>query len=697
MSQVLIFSGTTEGRLLAQELAAAGLTCTVSVATEYGSLVMTKEDKITVHEGRLAPKEMKSLIEKGDFQVVVDATHPYATEVSAHIRQAMEGISIPFYRLKRSLGEEQRESEAIHFFSTQEECAKALQQEQGNILLTTGSKELARYTESENLRSRLYVRVLPSKESLAICLEQGIVGRQILAMQGPFTEEMNVATIRQFDIAILVTKQSGRIGGYQEKIKAALKTGCKVYVIGAPEEDQGEAYEVVRDKIMEQFHLTFFAAVKKKEVGITLVGMGMGDMCLLTGESRQALLEAELIIGAERLLQQAEAFCKQNLVKGKKVPRFYQAYMPEEILPILQTRGYERAVLLYSGDTGFYSGAQNMQEALQSMIKLGGLRARIRVCPGISCVSYLAAKIGVSWQDGAIVSIHGRKADVAGVVLRNRKTFVLTSGVKDVNQLGALFQGQTKIQIYTGYRLSAPEEMVRCLTPEQCMELRQEGLYTCLILNPNPKESQQPRDSQQPFLPAALPLPGMPDTSFLRGKVPMTKEEIRVLSICKLKLTRDAVVYDIGCGTGSISVECAALNPDIQVYALDQKAEAIELTEENAKRLSLKNVHCIQGRAPEGLNMLPVPTHAFIGGSTGKLEEIITTLLQKNPKVQIVLNAVTLETIAQITTIASKFRELEMEAIQVQVSRGRELGQYHLMTAENPVYIVTLQERKKER
>lgn len=663
MKQILIFSGTTEGRRLAELLCANGLECTVCVATEYGELVMKKRQGLTVRQGRMAPEEMKRFLYSGDFLAVVDATHPFATAVSENIRNSMAESRIPYLRLQRDTEHRAARQKNVSCFSTHEACAEALLRVPGNILLTTGSKDLSVYCGQKELLPRLYARVLPGLESLSLCLENGISGKHILAMQGPFSVEMNEAVIRQYDIRCLVTKESGGNGGFPEKMHAAHNTGIKVMVIGNPEQADGLSFDEVCEKLEA---LTEKKLQKDYRTHISLIGVGMGDRALLTREAEQRIQEAEILFGARRLLSGIEA-------SAEKVPY----YLAEDILPYLKEKNVKKAAVLFSGDTGFYSGAQKLFETLQKEISEGHLNAEVEVSPGISSVAFLAAKLGTSWHDAAIVSIHGKSANVLSAVRTNEKTFLLVSGLADMNALGALFleSGIEDVKITAGYQLSYPEELILSLSPADCAALEKEGLYVCLITN---SEASKKRLTH-----------GLPDSAFLRDKVPMTKEEVREVSICKLRLSRDAVLYDIGCGTGSVAVECAALSDRIQVYAIEKKKEAAELTEKNRAKFGLTNLTIIEGEAPEILRELPAPTHAFLGGSGGGMKEILAVLYRKNPRLHVVLNAVTLETLSEITELLKTLPVEQAEVVQVQVSRAEPVGRYRLMRAENPVFIVT--------
>ena len=172
MKRILIFSGTTEGRQLADILDASGICADVCVATGYGHEVMTEGQYRNIYTGRLTEEEMKEFMQKGDYAAIVDATHPYAVVVSSNIRQASAQAGLPYYRLRRTLQSAGDDSDVI-YVKSQQECVRALEQTSGNILLTTGSKELHCYCENETLRERLFVRVLPGTESIEICHKNG--------------------------------------------------------------------------------------------------------------------------------------------------------------------------------------------------------------------------------------------------------------------------------------------------------------------------------------------------------------------------------------------------------------------------------------------------------------------------------------------------------------------------------------------
>lgn len=190
---------------------------------------------------------------------------------------------------------------------------------------------------------------------------------------------------------------------------------------------------------------------------------------------------------------------------------------------------------------------------------------------------------------------------------------------------------------------------------------------------------------------------GIKDEEFIRGQIPMTKMNIRILSVTKLHLKPDSVVYDVGAGTGSVSVEMAFLCPQGKVYAIEKNPEGCELIRKNVEKFGLQNVEIIEGVAPACLERIEAPTHVFLGGSSGKLTNIVSLIRKKNPKVRFVVNAVTLETLSELARLSRKYPEYtDMEIIQAQITEVRRIADYHMMQGTNPVYIVSFSENEVE-
>lgn len=694
MKKVLVFAGTTEGRELAELLADSNIKCSVCVATDY-ALELMNDKRLDVHCGRLTEEEMEVLMRDGKFDVVVDATHPYAQIVSQNVRQAADKESISLICLRRST---ESAEEGFVSFKTHEECSAWLSFQTGNILLTTGSKDLGSYAKNETIKNHLFVRVLPGEESIRLCTANGITGRQIIAMQGPFSAQMNECILREYSIDWMVTKISGHAGGFEEKVEAAKKAGVGVCAILPPSENVCQT-EISGDERKSSMYIceNVYDTAKKLELllkedilskrsrKIILSGIGMGNTDGMTREAYHAFEEAEVIFGAERMLENLPG-------KGIKVP-YYRAN--DIISYLIEHPQYTKVAAAFSGDSGFYSGAQSMKKALEEANEKGILKSETTILPGISSVSALAARLGVSWNDAVLASIHGRRANVVNLVRKNTKVFLLLSGKNDFEMLVNKFReaGINHVKISAGYRLSYPDEKLFTFYLDE-FETKlfdlPEGVYTCLIEN---------EDCEEQIL-----TPGIADEIFSRTKVPMTKNEVRVLSISRLELTKNAVVYDVGSGTGSVSIECARLSPDIFVFAIEQKEEAANLTKENAVRLGLSDqILVINKKAPEGFEELPTPTHVFIGGSSGALSDILSAIQKKlivkeNTKgktdkaskgVRVVINAVSLETIAQITKLIQTYPVKHVQLTQIQASRAHKLVSYNLMQAQNPVLIAS--------
>ena len=235
--RILLFGGTVEGRLIAEWLSARN-SCDVvaSSLTDYGASLIGELPNVTSLAGRMLPDDMRGLMENGAFTCVIDATHPYAVGVSASIAQSAAVCGLPRYRVLR---EGEPEGPWIGVDSA-DEAAELVATRPGNVLLTTGSKDLARYVRAmPDFAERLYVRILPVAASLAAADELGIPTDHIVAMQGPFSKEMNRALIHEFGIQTMVTKASGTAGGFWEKADAARECGIGLIVIHRPTEEEG--------------------------------------------------------------------------------------------------------------------------------------------------------------------------------------------------------------------------------------------------------------------------------------------------------------------------------------------------------------------------------------------------------------------------------------------------------------------------
>ncbi len=399
----------------------------------------------------------------------------------------------------------------------------------------------------------------------------------------------------------------------------------------------------------------------KEKRTVYLIGIGMGKSECMTEAARACLRECDCIIGARRLLEavaEVPAVC-------------YAEYLPEKIETYLRKHpGFQKIGIVLSGDTGFYSGAKKLEEVLESSEE----SYEIRRIPGISSVVYFAAALHMSWEDAALVSLHGREQNWIYAVNHHAKTFLLLGGRKEPVREKLIRYGMEEVRVHIGKHLSYEEEQIFTKSVSELKEEDTEGL--CILCLENPPPIQQVCRH-------------IKDEAFIRGKVPMTKEEVRTICIGKLELTRDAVLYDVGAGTGSVAIEAACQEGSIRVYAIEKNPEAVNLIRENAAKFRTDNVQIIQGMAPEALQELEAPTHVFIGGSSGNLKEILLTVKRKNPNVKIVLTVISLDTLAEVMDAAEAGILREPEIVQITAAKSRKLGRHHMMTGQNPIFVIS--------
>lgn len=395
-------------------------------------------------------------------------------------------------------------------------------------------------------------------------------------------------------------------------------------------------------------------------MNVTLIGMGSGQPENLTLQGLAALRQADFILGARRLLAVLPAGCTENRAA---------AYRPDEVAELLQTSGAENAVLVYSGDTGFYSGASSMMEKLEAL----GVRAR--VLPGLSSIQLLAAALGRPWQGWNLVSAHGRTCDPVAECMQGRPTFFLTGGSEDPATLCAQLaaEGFGDVQGVVGQCLGTPEEKLFRGSVKELAAGRFNSLSVLLV------EAAE-------VLPRRAP--GLPDEAFERGDVPMTKQEVRAAVLAKLAVRPEDILWDVGAGTGSVSVELALAAPRGRVYAVECRPEGCALIKANREKFRTRNLVLVEGLAPAALSDLPAPDAVFIGGSKGSLAAIVDAALDKNPDARICVSAIALETLsAAVAALTAKGRTVQVS--QIAVSRAKAVGGLHLMMAQNPIYLIT--------
>ncbi len=648
MEKILIFSGTSDGNRLARCLASENFDITLCVATEYGGKVAPHCSGVTVKSGRLDAGEMKRLITRYGFPAVVDATHPYAKEVSENILSACGETGAEYLRLGRGAFS----CDGAGWVPSAAAAAEYLKGTEGNVLLTTGSKELKEFTAVPGYRERLFARVLSTAEVAEKCRELGFEGKNLICMQGPFSEELNYAMLRQIDAKWLVTKESGTRGGFPEKAEAARRAGAELIIIGRPMENAGQSAD----------ELFFRFTGKHMPKAVFLVGIGMGSTGSMTKDGEAAIKEADLVIGAERML---------NAVK-KLNTRTACAYKAGEIRDIVSKTDGEKIAVALSGDVGFFSGAKSVTEELRSLDNV-----EIKRIPGISSAVYLCAKAQTSWEDAVLLSLHGRQSNLVYTVRHNPKVFAIVGGGDAVKKelIRLCEYGLGHVHVTAGKNLSYDDEVIYEGTAEELSAMELSGLFSILILNDSAKEE--------------IVTHGIPDAEFVRGSAPMTKEEVRSVSLSKLRLEENSVVYDVGAGTGSVSIEMARMAAGGTVYAVERDGEACGLIETNRKKFGTENIHVISGFAPDALRNLPAPTHVFIGGSGGNMKDIVEAVFAKNPSARVVINTIAMESTAEALEIVNTMPVKDVDITQLSVAKSRKVGRYNMMTGNNPVTITS--------
>ena len=350
---------------------------------------------------------------------------------------------------------------------------------------------------------------------------------------------------------------------------------------------------------------------------VTLASLGGGRPETMTAECAAALKDAQCILGARRLLEHLPQGCTERRIA---------AVRPQEVLDAVLAQG-GRCAVVYSGDAGFYSGARGLLPLLAER------DIPTRVLPGISSVQLLSARLGLPWQDWELVSAHGVDCDVVAAVSKGRPAFFLTGGALGPGELcRRLTQaGLGSLSVTVGADLSARSEKI--------------------VFGTAAELADQPFPSLSVLLAEAAPrpqarCPGLPDGSFLRGDVPMTKQEVRAAALAKLGVRPGDTLWDVGAGTGSVSVELALAAPQGRVYAVECEAAACALIRENKERFSAWNLQLVEGRAPQALRDLPAPDAVFIGGTKGNMEEIVELALSKNRSARVCISAIAVETLS---------------------------------------------------
>ena len=388
---------------------------------------------------------------------------------------------------------------------------------------------------------------------------------------------------------------------------------------------------------------------------ITLAGAGCGRDTL-TIEAQKAISEAGLLIGSPRLLSELSLPDVPALPLTKA----------SEIAAALRESPAERAVVLLSGDSGFYSGARILLPLLEG--------EDVRLLPGISSLQFFASRLKMPWQDWRLFSAHGQEVDAVAAVCGDGPAFFLTGPTLSPSALCRQLEsaGLASLPVFIGERLGGPDERIHSGCAGSFCDTAFDPLSVMLAL-PAPRPIRRSG--------------GLPDSLFFRiDKIPMTKQAIRAMILSLLGITPSDVCWDIGAGTGSVGIEMALCSH--AVYGVEHKKEALELAARNREALGAYKLRLIEGEAPSILSSLPRPDAVFVGGSGGKLSAILEEVARVNPACRVCVSAIALETcVTAIKTMEGL--GWQPSITQVAVSGSRNVGGLHMMTAQNPIYLIS--------
>ena len=462
MIRAFVFSGTTEGREISQFLSENRIYHRVFVATEYGQVVMESSEYTDIETGRLNEAQMEVKLDEFKPELVVDATHPYAVEVTANIRAACQKCGITYLRIQRDQPVTEQllreDYPDIAVVVSTEEAIDYLKDRPGQVLLTTGVKTLGQYAAVPGLRDRLVARILPSVDSLTQALDTGLKPRQLVAMEGPFTVSANTGLIDQYGVSTLVTKNSGIKGGFLEKLEACKLRNIQALVIDSGKYTEGLSLEEGEREIQRLLNI----AVRASKV--TIAGIGVGNEETMPVATVKAIRQAGLIIGARRMVELGS-----QLNPNARIVTEYQA---DRVLEAIKANSGLSPIVLVSGDSGFYSGARDIYRAVLA----AGYEARL--LPAVSSVSYFSSLIGVPYSDGTVVSLHGTDCDYMAALREHGSLFAIVSGLEDVMQVAnSVWSEFPEACIHVGYNLGQPDEAVHSFEGRSRLELNKDGLY----------------------------------------------------------------------------------------------------------------------------------------------------------------------------------------------------------------------------
>ena len=437
---------------------------------------------------------------------------------------------------------------------------------------------------------------------------------------------------------------------------------------------------------------------------INLIGVGPGSPDMITARALKAIRESDILIGASRALKTA---CD---ALGDDKIETVEAVKTEEMVSFIREHRDKKVIsAVFTGDTSVYSGAIPLRKALENTVNYDenddsedegkSETFEIKNYAGVSSIQYFLSKRSVSMANVKLVSLHGRHKDMVPLIRENKFVCALLGNEDTVSNIAEeLIQfGLSSVKIIVGERLSYEDESFTVGTTREIRGKLFDRLAIALFENDN----------------AVTPVRsyGIGDEHFERTDgIPITKRDVRALSLCRLAIKEDSIIYDIGAGTGSMSVEAGLACPEGKIIAVEVNQDAIDTIERNRYQFKVDNIRIIRGKAPECFEEydmqkpgerknvsdhgpLPIPDRVFIGGSKGNLQAIVDWAVAINPYVVIVINTVTLESVAEVLEIERRLTDYKFEMVEIQSTGLERKGSYHMHHAENPITITRISRR----
>lgn len=396
---------------------------------------------------------------------------------------------------------------------------------------------------------------------------------------------------------------------------------------------------------------------------VYIIGLGIGSLDYMHKKALDAINDCDCLIGGKRMLMDFKDMNKC----------IYESVDVENIRDFIDDTEYGAYGILVSGDSGFYSLSKKITQLLlkKNNVQVDNISA-------VGSLQYFTSKLNIPWDDIKYISAHGRSTNIVANVIFNKRTFILTSKDLKPEHICKLLKdrGLGHLKVSVGENLSYENERIVEDEASIIANMEFSSLTVMIVHNDD-------------FISMDEGYISIEDEKFITGKTPMTKREVRSISIGKLKLRGDYTVYDIGAGTGSISIEAALKLHNGTLYAVEKDAKSADLIEMNIEKFKTRNIEVIRGRAPEAITALPNPDACFIGGSGGNMDEIINAVLRKNPHVNLVINTVTLQSLNEAVECMEKYRIDDVEIVSVSVAKSKKIGSYDLMTAQNPIYVIS--------